>query len=170
MCVCVCVCYRPLVRAVYPNHEVVVFQPRTVIVPDLSSVANIATILALLPHLFQPCSGYSFPPLPGTISYRSPIFHLLTPLLSLFAPASPPPISPGIRSTVHLNGPPPVGLHRLSALPSHDRRPKEFLARECDWLPLSDWPPFSVLNLRPGPCHPQGLSHMRDPLSICLTP
>ena len=30
VCVCVCVCYRPPVHLVFPNHEVVGFQPRTV--------------------------------------------------------------------------------------------------------------------------------------------
>ena len=30
VCVCVCVCYRPPVRGVCPNYEVIEFQPRTV--------------------------------------------------------------------------------------------------------------------------------------------
>ena len=89
VCVCVCVCYRPPVRAVCPNHEVVMFQPPTVTAPDLGSVANITTIISLQTHLLQPCSGYSFPLLPRPISYRSPILHLLMPLISLFEPAYP---------------------------------------------------------------------------------
>ena len=53
----VCVCYRPPVRVVCPNHEVVVFQPWTVTAPDLGSVTNITTIPSLPPQLLQPCSG-----------------------------------------------------------------------------------------------------------------
>ena len=62
VCVCVCVCYRPPFHAVCPNHEVVLFQPRTVTASDLGYVANIATILALPSHLFQLCSGSFFLP------------------------------------------------------------------------------------------------------------
>ena len=40
VCVCVCVCFRPPVCAVCSNHEVVEFQPRTVITPDLGSFTN----------------------------------------------------------------------------------------------------------------------------------
>ena len=50
-----CVCYRPLVCVVCPNHEVMVFQPQTVTATDLWSIANIITIIAILPQLFQPC-------------------------------------------------------------------------------------------------------------------
>ena len=113
VCVYVWVCYWPPVHVLCQNHEVVVFQPQTVTAPYLGSVANITTILALLPNLFQSCSGYSFSPLPGHISYCSPIFHPSTPLLSLFLPASPLLILIGSRATVHLDGalthrPPPL--------------------------------------------------------------
>ena len=39
-CVCVCVYFCSPVRAVCPNHEVVVFQPRKGTTPYLRSVAN----------------------------------------------------------------------------------------------------------------------------------
>ena len=134
VCVHVCVCYRPPVRLVCTNHDVVVFQPQKVTAPDWGSVANITTILALPPHLFQPCYVYSFPPHPGPISYRFPIFYPLTTVISLFAIDPPPPCLGADRPytwTAH----PYVGLHRSSALPSHDRRTKEFLVRACDCLP-----------------------------------
>ena len=46
----------PLVRAVCPNHEVVVFQPQTVTALDLGFIALIITTnySHLLPYLFQP--------------------------------------------------------------------------------------------------------------------
>ena len=85
-CVFVCMCYRPPVRAVCSNHEVVVFQPRTVTDPYLGSVANITTIIALMPHLFQPCSGSLSPPLdlspiaPPYFTHRCHFFLSLHPL------------------------------------------------------------------------------------------
>ena len=94
VCVYVCVCYQSPVRAVCQNHEVVVLQPWTVTASDLGSVANITTIISLQTHLLQSCSGYTFPLLPRPISYRSPILHLLMPLISLFEPAYPLPPHP----------------------------------------------------------------------------
>ena len=117
---CVCVCHHPPVRAVCPNHEVAVFQPGTVNARVVVSVANITTILALPSHLFQPCSVSLFPPPHGLISYFSPIFHPLTPILSLFAPASPIPFLPGRGATVHLDSTPTCRLPPLvcTSLPS----------------------------------------------------
>ena len=40
---CVCVCFRPPVRVVCPNHEMVGFQPWTRTAPDLGSVTNAYT-------------------------------------------------------------------------------------------------------------------------------
>ena len=106
----VCVFCQTPVHAVYLNHEVVAFQTRTVTTPDLGSVANITTILYLPPCLFQPCSGSSFPPPPGPISYLSPIFHPSMPLLSLFAPASTLPSRPGAEQPSIWMAPTPTGL------------------------------------------------------------
>ena len=85
---CVYMFYHPPAHAVCPNNELVVFQLRTVTAPDLGSVADITTILALPPHLFQPYYGYLFTPPPGLISYCYPIFQPFVPFLSLFTPAS----------------------------------------------------------------------------------
>ena len=62
MCVCVCVCYWPPVREIFPNHEVMIFQPRTLTTPDLGSVAYcyIAYLLNPSHPLFLPydvCPG-----------------------------------------------------------------------------------------------------------------
>ena len=84
------VCYQPPVRVVCPNHEVVVFQTQTVDAPDLYSVANINTIIALPPHLIQPCSGYPPPPSPRNIYYYSPIFHPSILILYFFENDPPP--------------------------------------------------------------------------------
>ena len=40
MCVCVCMCNHSLVRSLFPNHGVLVFQARTVTAIDLGSVAS----------------------------------------------------------------------------------------------------------------------------------
>ena len=103
-----CLCHRPPVHAVCLNHEVVVFQPRTVTAPDLVSVSNAYTYSSLLPpHLFQPCSGYPFLPPPVPISYRPPIFHPSTPLLSLSLHLLlPPPSLPGVERPSTWTSPP----------------------------------------------------------------
>ena len=84
-------------------------------------------------------------PFPGPISYLSPIFHLLTPLLSLLSPDSTSPIYTRRGATVHLDGAP-------------TRRPAPLV---CNSLPLradwgvshtSLWPP-SLIPL-PHHCHP----------------
>ena len=38
--VCVCLYLRPLVRLLFPNHEMVVFQPQTGTAPDLGFIAD----------------------------------------------------------------------------------------------------------------------------------
>ena len=85
-------------------------------------------------------------------------------------PLPPPPSRPKTERPATWTDLSPVGLHSLSALPSHSGQPKEFLARACDCLTLSRCPLFAVLDLLPGPCHPQGLFHPRVPSSLCLTP
>ena len=135
----------------------------------LDPFAFIKIYSSLLPHhLFQSCSGY--PPPPGHNSYHLPIFNPLTPLHSIFAPTSPPQLAQarsdhptGRRphptvSTTHLGLPPFLGGH------------KEFLMRSCNCHPSSSFPPFSVLNLRPGSCQPQELSLPRVPSSLYLPP
>ena len=123
----------------------------------------------LLPHLFQPCSGSPFP-LPRPNSYHSPIIHHLTPLHSLFAPASPPQLAqarsdhpPGRRP--HRRHPPLVcaSLPCCSTTRSSSRNP-------VTAVPNPVAPPISVLNLRPGTCHSQGLSRLIIPPSLCLPP
>ena len=71
VCVFVCVCHWPPVRAVCPNHEVAVFQHRTVTAPDLGSITNAYT--------------YSIPPAPPVPNvfwifvYSSPWTYLILP-------------------------------------------------------------------------------------------
>ena len=143
--VCGCMWYRPSVRVMCPNHEVVVFQPQTVSTLDLCSVSNITAILALPSHLFQPCSGYSFSPLPGPISYLSTIFHTFTPSIFLFVLASHPPYCPGTELLSTWMAPPTTGFHYSYALTSDSRRPKDSLAQACGCLPFYGCPPL---------CHP----------------
>ena len=38
--VCVCLNLRPLVRLLFPNHEMMVFQPQTGTAPDLGFIAD----------------------------------------------------------------------------------------------------------------------------------
>ena len=107
MCLCVCVCCWTPECPVFPNDEVVELQPWAVTNPDLGSGSNVYTISNPPPNMFQPCSGSPPPPPPGPISYRPPpIFHPPTPLLSLFAPTSSPPITPSHGETIHLDVPP----------------------------------------------------------------
>ena len=153
-----------------PNNEVVVFQPRTVTAPDLGSVSSINNFLALLPHLFQPYSGFLLSPPPETISYHFPIFHPLMLLLSLFAPISTPQSCLVVERLSTWTAPPPSGRHGLSTFPSHAGRPKEFLVQTCDCLPSSSCLFFLALDLLTGPFQLQGLSRPRVPDSLCLPP
>ena len=62
---CVVFDFRSLVREIFPNHEMVVFQPRTLTTLYLGSLClSLQYNLALLPHLFPyTVSGSSFPPI-----------------------------------------------------------------------------------------------------------
>ena len=105
-----CCCYllflRPPVRTVCPNHEVVVFQTWKGTTSDPGSVAIITTFIlsSSRPTCFNPVLDISFYPRPN--SYRPPIFNPSNPLRSLCCTYFSPPNSPGIRSTVHLEGAP----------------------------------------------------------------
>ena len=67
----VCVCYRPPVRVVCLNHEVVDFQPRTVTAPDLGSGANAYTYyIPTAPPI--PTVFFVFFPLPMGLSPIAP--------------------------------------------------------------------------------------------------
>ena len=120
--------------AIWPNYEVMEFQPWSGIATVLDSATFIQLYYSLLPpHLFQPCSGSPSPPPPGPNSYCSPIFHPSTPLISLFAPAYPPQLA-RCGATIHLGGaptcwpPPPV----CASLPCW--RPQG-VTRASLWLP-----------------------------------
>ena len=57
-CCCCCCCFRPPVRVVCPNHEVVLFQPRTGTTPYLGSVANFTFYTSLpTPPVATPTSS-----------------------------------------------------------------------------------------------------------------
>ena len=99
-------------------------------------------LLSIPPHLFQPCSVSSFPLLTGLSHISPPIFHLSTPLLSLFAPAS-------TSQLAQLWSDHPPRWHpRLSdtnaclCFPLITGGQNEFLVQTCAYLPLSGCPPF----------------------------
>ena len=132
--------------------------------PDLGSVANIITILALPPQLFQLCSGYLFNPTPGPISYYSPIFHLSTSLISLFAPAS----TPLHHARARSDRPPGRLPHqkastaRLSSPPMSGGPMSSSLKLVTDFHHLVE-PPLSSLTCTQVPISPRG-SHFQGSL------
>ena len=65
----------PTVREACTNYEVVVFQPQTVIPPQLGSVATVTLKLSFLPYLFLPFVWIFLLPPP---SYRLP-FRIRSP-------------------------------------------------------------------------------------------
>ena len=152
-----CVCYRPPVHTVCLNHELVVFQPWKVSSLYLGSVSDITTILALPPHLFWPCSISSFNPPPGPISYRSPIFHLSTPLLSLFSPTSTPShITQAWRDRTPGRRPhPPASTDRLR-FPPMPFAPTSFLREPVTAFPHPVALPLSFLTCAQVPVVPRG--------------
>ena len=84
-CVCVCVYNRPPLCEIYPNYEVVVFQPQTVTPTPLGYVAHGYTFkLDLPPHLFLLFYGsFFYLPIPTAspsvvVRRQCPLlFHLL---------------------------------------------------------------------------------------------
>ena len=50
LCCCWCCCFCPPVSAVCPNHEAVMFQPRTGTDPDLVSVTVVITFILVTSH------------------------------------------------------------------------------------------------------------------------
>ena len=107
-----------------------------------------------VPHVPTPFCIICSPP-PGTISYCPPIFHLSTPLLSLFEPASSPPYCPVAEWQSTRKTPPHKFRHCSSALPFSASCLKVVL-RVSLCLPSSIWlSPFSTLALRSGPCQTQ---------------
>ena len=162
-------CYYLPVRVVFPNHEVVLFQPRTLTAPKLGSVANAYTYsippTAPVPSVFCifvstfPRKDLLLPP------HISPIDTASLYLCTCFFPL------PFRRDAEHpstCTASPPASLHPSFTLPSHSGRPKEFLAQACVCLPSSGCPPFVVLDLFQGPCPPQGFSYQRVPSSLCM--
>ena len=94
----VVVLFRPLVREVCPNYDVVVFQPRTLTTPHLGSRRLKLNInIALLPHIFLlSFMDHLFP----TLSYRLPIHSRSLSKPSRFT-CPPPPLL--VRSAAHLD-------------------------------------------------------------------
>ena len=112
-------------------------------------------------------------PLPRPISYCPPIFHLATPLLSIFSPASSPPqqarswsdhllvrrpFPPAVTTCLHF--PPLLGSSKL------------FISRTCVFHPLSSCPPVPSLTCNQVPVDhrilPSGDPLL--PLSVYLNP
>ena len=161
---CVCVCCWPPARPVCPNHEVVEFLPRTVTDPDLGSVAN-AYNISIPPAPPVPTMFWIvFSPPPRPISYRPSIFHRRRCFSLSLHPLPPPPSYPGAERLSTWMAPPPAGLHHSSTLPSHAERPKEFLARSCDCLPLSSYPPLCRTRPVPRSLSAPGVSPIRGSL------
>ena len=134
------------VRAVFPNHDVLVFQPPTGTAPDLGSVALIITTYSSHhpPHLFRPFLDNSF-----FFRTRLPSLPQLPPvdaaLLSSCTCFSPPTL-PGAEWPSTCTAPPPASLHRLSTLPSLSGWP-QVVPRASLWLPSLIWFPPPVLFL-----------------------
>ena len=169
-----CVCYRPLSRTVCPNHEVVEFQPLTVIATDLGSVANAYTY-SIHPTPPVPIVFYIFFPLspPGPIFYLSPRFHpstLLISILSLTSPLPPhltralsdrpPGWCPHLPvSTAHLRFPPITDVPRSSSrkpVTSFPHQvPPPLSSSTCDEVPSKSpflhMPSFIILTPQPPP-------------------
>ena len=96
---CVCVYLRSPVRVVYPNHELVVFQPYTGTAPDVGSVANYTFLF----YPFRPIClnrfmylfiSLLYPNAPPSVS-----FDVVSPL---YCTLSPPPLP--LWSAVHSKG------------------------------------------------------------------
>ena len=144
------------IRAVCPNLEVVVFQPQTGTTLYLSYVAIFTTILDysrptyfnyVLDISFSPQDLTPINPLYSTCWRRFDLLlhPLLPPQLARVRSDRPPGRRPHpSASAVRLTFSPYPGGH------------KKFLARACVYRSSSGFPPFAVLDLRLGPCQPQG--------------
>ena len=90
----VCVCFRPPVRTVCPNHEVVELQHQAVTIPDLFSDYNAYTIYNPPAPPVSTVLWIFFPPPPKRIFYPPP--HHISPVdtasLYLCILLSPPPL------------------------------------------------------------------------------
>ena len=113
--------------------------------------------LTLPPHLFQPCSGSSFPP--STWAYLispPPGFtrqhRLSISLHSLLFPS----LSPGHRATVYLDGAPACRPPLLVCAHLPCGADQRSSSREQCLPSLFRFPSLAVLNKFPGPCCPQG--------------
>ena len=149
--------YRSPVCAVIPNHEVVVFQPRTVTAPDLGYVANITTILSLPLYLFHPCSGSLFTPPSGSISYYSPIFIRLHHFsLSFYLLPSPPHLAWARNDRPPGRLPhPPASTSRLR-FPHMTGGPRSSLHSPVISFPRLVYPPLPSLTCSHFPVIPRG--------------
>ena len=143
MCVFV---LRTSVRAVFTNHEVVVFQPRIETAPDLGSVAYYTFYFNTLAPLVSTFFLDIFFPL---YSNDSPISRVCCSTPSLLHPL--PTNSPVTRRSPPGHCPhPPTAIFRRSSLHT--------ATCACVWhcVPWLYAPPFSTLGMLPGPCQPLG--------------
>ena len=102
--VCVCVCYRPPVREVCPNHEVVMFQPRTVTTPKprLFLLLLYSLLMNLTRPLLMPSDF-----LPGRNTTPTPPPHPPTSTLSPHGIICPPERHPYLSQYTENISPPP---------------------------------------------------------------
>ena len=127
------------------------FQHRSYISIVLDSVTLIQLCSSiLLIHLFTPWYGSPFPP-PIPNSYCSPIFYPLTPLCSLFAPASPPQIA----------------LAQSNHPPGRRPHPPASASRPCAYLTFC---PLLDPQVPPGPWIPATRSDECRFHCLCKTP
>ena len=170
--------FRPRVCAVWPNYEVVVFEPNSGTDPNLGSVANVtsklkpAPLLSTVFWIFIYPSPYVFlpPPLSATfgLSYTS-VLHYIILLLFRSWISCPPvqtstPISPQHPSLRSLSS------HPLHA-PQHTSLPLKPRAT-CLFLPplsLSICSPFVALNVSSIPVDPCGCYFLGSVLPPPLT-
>ena len=88
----------------------------------------------------------------------------------LYPPPPPHPRSPKCGATVHLEGAPTCWPTPCvcDSLPCRTSQGVPHWA--CDWLPLSCFPPFAILDLHPGLCLSQVFTYPRVLSSLCLPP
>ena len=151
--------FQPPFHAVFSNHEVVVFQPRTGTAIDLVSIANCTFILAIPPHLSQQFSGsfiYPYVLVPPPISSRLSPYHLYIATATHFLSWNKN-MSTWMFPTPSTHQPPPLD----SAPPDACLRLPPFTVSICS--------PFSTLGLRLGTCQPLKVRPLRVLMSpLCL--
>ena len=107
---------------------------------------------------------------PRTYPLSPSIFHLLTTLLSLFAPAYPPSSCLGAERPSNCTAPPHVVLHILSALSSLLGSPRSSLREPVSAFPCLVAPHFPSSTCAIRSLSAPGFSSTGVPSSLCMSP